>query len=476
MRAPLAGLAAVMLTAAAPIVYPVTPKGPVVDVQHGVSVADPYRWLENDVRNDKQVEAWVAEENKVTNAYLATLPKRDAIKTRLTELWNYERFGVPRLRGTSQFYTRNAGLQNQAVLYVQQGDSPARVLIDPNPWATDGATALAEWTPSKDGKFLAYAVQDGGTDWRTVRVRDVATGTDLADTLEGVKYTGEVAWLSDGSGFYYSRFPAPPAGQKYQSETLNEAIWFHRIGTPQSADTMVFATPDRPRLGHHAELSDDGRWMVVSSFEGSGGNAIFIADRSKGETPRPLVTGLDKEWLFAGSEGGDLWFVTNSEAPRYHLLGVDGATGKRSVVVPEGKATMTGGALVGKRLVVDTLEDAKSVVRLYETDGKPAGTVPLPGIGTAAGFEAATARNLFCLHQLQPADDHLSLSTAPPDRRRCGRTPKVAFNPDDYRRRAALLSRRRTARGCRCSSSKKGPRPKSRRRRCSMAMAASTSR
>ena len=135
MRTPVAGLAAVMLTAAAPIAYPVTPKGPVVDVQHGVSVADPYRWLENDVRNDKQVEAWVAAENQVTNAYLATLPKRDAIKTRLTELWNYERFGIPRLRGTSQFYSRNSGLQNQAVLYVQQGESPARVLIDPNPWA-----------------------------------------------------------------------------------------------------------------------------------------------------------------------------------------------------------------------------------------------------------------------------------------------------------------------------------------------------
>ena len=360
------------------------------------------------------------------------MPGRDAIRTRLTQLWNYERFGIPRLRGATQFYVRNSGLQNQAVLYVQDGAGAARVLIDPNPWAKDGATALAEWEPSDDGKHLAYAVQDGGTDWRTIRVRDVAAGTDLPDTLEGVKFTGQVAWLPDGSGFTYSRFPAPPAGEKYQSETFNEAIWLHRLGTPQSADRMVFATADRPRLGHHAELSDDGRWMVVSSFEGSGGNAIFVADLSKGETPRPLVSGLDKEWLFVASEGGTLWFVTNHDAPRYHLVAVDGATGKTSVVVPEARTTMTGASLVGKRLVVATMEDARSVVRLYETDGTPVGTVPLPGIGSVMGFEGGASPVTFFAFTsfnrpttIYAFDSATSAATAV-------RTPKVDFNPDDY--------------------------------------------
>jgi prolyl oligopeptidase len=417
---------------AAPIAYPETQRGFEVEARHGLSVPDPYRWLEADVRTDANVAKWVEAQNKVTMAYLAGLPKRDAIQKRLTELYNYERFGIPKVRGGVQFFARNSGLQNQSVLYVQAPGAEPRVLIDPNPWAKDGATALAEWTPSKDGKHLAYAVQDGGTDWRTIKVRDVATGTDLADTLEGAKYTGTVAWLPDGSGFYYSRFPAPPAGQKYQSETQNEAIWLHKIGTPQSADTMVFATPDKPKLSLHATLSEDGRWMVVSSYQSSGGNGIYIADLSKGETPRPLVTALDKEWIFAGSQGGTLYFVTNKDAPRYHLLAVDGATGKTSVTVAEGAATMAGGAVLGKRLLVETLEDAKSVVRLYELDGKPVGVVPLPGIGTAGGFESSEDGKTFFAFSSFATPGSIWRYDAATNAAEVVREAKVAFNSADY--------------------------------------------
>jgi len=261
---------------------------------------------------------------------------------------------------------------------------------------------------------------------------NVATGTDLADSLEGVKYTGEVAWRPDGSGFYYSRFPAPPAGQKYQSATLNEAIWFHKLGTPQSADTKVFATPDRPKLGHHAQLSEDGRWMVVSSSESSGGNAVFIADLSKGETPRAFVSALDKEWGFAGSQGGTLYFVTNKDAPRYQLLAVDGASGSGKPVVPEGAATLTGGAVVGKRLVVETLEDAKSVVRLYETDGKPVGVVPLPGIGTAGGFQSSDDGKTWFAFSSFATPGSIWRYDAATNTAEVVRQAKVAFNPADY--------------------------------------------
>ena len=435
MRLPLA-IVMMMSTAApvvaAPIAYPETQRGFEVEARHGLSVPDPYRWLEADVRTDANVAKWVDAQNKVTTGYLAGLPKRDMIRDRLTALYNYERFGIPRVRGGLQFFARNSGLQNQSVLYVQAQGAEPRVLIDPNPWAKDGATALAEWTPSKDGKHLAYAVQDGGTDWRTIKVMNVATGTDLADTLEGVKYTGEVAWRPDGSGFYYSRFPAPPAGEKYQSATLNEAIWFHKLGTPQSADTKVFATPDRPKLGHHARLSEDGRWMVVGSSESSGGNAVFIADLSKGETPRPFVTALDKEWGFAGSQGGTLYFVTNKDAPRYQLLAVDGATGTSKPVVAEGAATLTGGAVIGKRLVVETLEDAKSVVRLYETDGKPVGVVPLPGIGTAMGFEASDDGKTFFAFSSFATPGSIWSYDAITNTAEVVRQAKVAFNPADY--------------------------------------------
>lgn len=435
MRLPLAivmMMSSAVPAVAAPIAYPETQRGFEVEARHGLSVPDPYRWLEADVRTDANVATWVDAQNKVTMGYLAGLPKRDMIRTRLTELYNYERFGIPRVRGGLQFFARNSGLQNQSVLYVQANGAEPRVLIDPNPWAKDGATALAEWTPSKDGKHLAYAVQDGGTDWRTIKVMNVATGTDLADSLEGVKYTGEVAWRPDGSGFYYSRFPAPPAGEKYQSATLNEAIWFHKLGTPQSADTKVFATPNRPKLGHHATLSEDGRWMVVSSSESSGGNAIFIADLSKGETPRPFVTVLDKEWGFAGSQGGTLYFVTNKDAPRYQVLAVDGATGTSKPVVAEGAATLTGGAVVGKRLVVETLEDAKSVVRLYETDGKPVGVVPLPGIGTAMGFESSEDGKTWFAFSSFATPGSIWRYDADTNTAEVVRQAKVAFNPADY--------------------------------------------
>lgn len=428
-------VAALLMSApvvAAPFAYPVTPKVAQVDVQHGVSVADPYRWLENDVRTDTKVAEWVAAENAVTNAYLASLPGRDAIKARLTQLWNYERFGVPRVRGDAQFYTRNSGLQNQAVLYVAQGDAPARVLIDPNPWAKDGATALAEWLPSDDGKYVAYAVQDGGTDWRTIKVRDVAAGTDLPDVVEWAKYSN-TAWAGDGSGFYYSRFEAPAEGAKFQSLTTNQHLMFHRLGTQQSADVLVYATPDRPKLGHRAQVSDDGRWLMITSSAGTGAKfEISIADVSKGEKPRTLIAGLDHSWELAGSRGTTLYMVTDKAAPRYRIVAVDAISGAMTEVIGEGKATITGASMVGDRFVVETLADAKSVVGLYGMDGQRIGTVPLPGIGSASGFEGGKSNVThfgFSSFATPPTIWRYDAST---NTAKVVRTPQVAFNPDDF--------------------------------------------
>ena len=435
IRSPFAALLIASLPVAAiaaPLVYPATPIVAQTDVLHGMTVADPYRWLENDVRTDPNVATWVDQENAVTNTYLATLPGRDAIKARLTQLWNYERFGIPRLRGTTQFYTRNAGLQNQAVLYAQPGEAPARVLIDPNLWAKDGATALAEWEPSKNGNYLAYAVQDGGTDWRTIKVRDVATGTDLPDTIEWAKYSN-TAWAGDSSGFYYSRFEAPAEGAKFQSLTVNQHLMFHKLGTPQSADTLVYATPDRPKLGHGAEVSDDGRWLIVTSSAGTDDRyEISVADLSKREKPRTLIPGLDHSWSLAGSEGTVLWFVTDKAAPRYRLVAIDALTGKMTEVVPQGAATITGAALVGKRFVVETLADAKSVVNLYERSGKPAGTVPLPGIGTAAGFEGGDSAVTHFAFSSYNAPTTIFAFDSTANTAVAVRTPKVDFKPADY--------------------------------------------
>src|SRR5947209_11497751 len=220
------------------LAYPQTRRVDLVETQFGVKVADPYRWLENDVRTDADVKTWVDQQNAVTNNFLSTLPGRQELKQRLTQLFDYERFAAPEKKGGRYFYTHNSGLQNQAVLFVRdRADREGRVLIDPNPWAKDGATALAEWEPNEQGTKLLYAIQDGGTDWRTLKVRDVRSGKDLADTVKWVKFSG-LSWAKDGSGFYYSRFPAPKSGGTYQSLNENQQVYFHKLATKQSADRL----------------------------------------------------------------------------------------------------------------------------------------------------------------------------------------------------------------------------------------------
>lgn len=429
-------IAAVMMMSstaltAAPLAYPATATGPEVESRHGINVPDPYRWLENDVRTDAKVAAWVDAENKVTNAYLATLPGREAIRQRMTALFDYERFGIPRVKGGVQFFTRNSGLQNQSVLYVQAPGAEAKVLIDPNLWAKDGATALAEWEPSPDGKTLLYSVQDGGTDWRTVKLKDVVTGADLPDVLDWVK-SSAFAWKKDGSGFYYSRFPEQ-AGPKYLAVSLNQKLYFHKLGTPQSADVLVYETPAFPKRGHTAEVTDDGRWLVITTAEGTDSRyEVHVADIGKGEVPRALVTGLDYDWQLAGSQGDTLYFRTTKGATRGRIIAKNAITGEEREIVGESPATLENASLVGDRLVARTLEDAKSVVRLFAVDGTPAGVVALPGIGTAVGFESSeTGKTYFAFSSFATPTsiwqfDAASNSASPL------REPKVAFNPADY--------------------------------------------
>jgi len=376
--------------------YPVTATVPQVDTMFGEKIADPYRWLENDVRTDPKVRDWVTAQNRVTDAYLANLPLRATFQRRIRELTDYERMGTPRKAGSRYFYSRNTGLQNQATLWVRDGlDGAGRMLLDPNGWAKDGATALAEWAPSDDGRFLAYAVQDGGTDWRIIRVIDVATGKALPDEIRWAKYSGGVAWKPDGSGFFYSRFAAPVEGAKFQSPNLNQQVYFHRLGTAQVDDTLIYATPNQPKLGHGAQVTDDGRWLVLTTSEGTDPKVeISVARLSTGGVGpvRKLIAGLDNNWDLAGSVGDDFWFVTDRDAPRGRIVRVDAAAKRArfAPVIDETRDTLVGASLIGDRLVVAYLGDAKSEAELFELTGKKVGTVPLPGIGTAAGFGGKT--------------------------------------------------------------------------------------
>ncbi|MEG3179812.1 prolyl oligopeptidase family serine peptidase [Sphingomonas sp. LT1P40] len=376
-------------TMPAPITYPETKRGDVVEDQFGTKVADPYRWLEDDVRNNPEVAAWVAAQNKVTDAYLATLPGRDVFRSRLKALFDYERFGAPYKKGGRYFYFRNSGLQNQAVLYVRDSvNGEGRVLIDPNTWAKDGATALAEWSPSEDGTRLAYGVQDGGTDWRTVRVLDVNTGAVLADEIKWAKFTG-ISWAKDGSGFFYARFPEPKEGTAFQAGADNHAVYFHKLGTPQSADRLLYSTPENPKLLNGVGITDDGRYAVLYSTPGSSTSDLSVIDlKSADWKPRKLVTGFDHEWGVVGNVGTKFFISTNKDAARSKLMTLDiaAATPTMTDLIPEGEAVLNSASLVGGRLILSYLVDAKTEVRRYTLDGKADGTVKLPGIGTAGGF------------------------------------------------------------------------------------------
>ncbi len=418
--------------------YPETRRVTQVDEQFGVKVADPYRWLENDVRTDAEVAKWVADENAVTNAYLATLPGRDIFAARLKTLLDYERFGVPFKKGGHYFYTHNSGLQNQAVLYVRDSvDGAGRVLIDPNGWSKDGATALAEWSPSEDGKKLAYAVQDGGTDWRTVKVLDVASGA-VSDTIEWVKFSG-LAWAKDGSGFYYSRFAAPAAGAKFQALNENQQIYFHKLGTAQAADPLIYATPESPKLGHTAQVTDDGKWLVITTHEGTDNRyQITVIDLTAPKpVPRTIFKGLDYEWSLVGNVGGNFYWVTNKNAPRGRIVATN--LYARSAEVPEqelvaqGKDVLAGASLVGGKLLVSYLADVKSEIRRYTLDGKPDGVVPLPGIGAAGGFggEEGDPETFFAFTSFATPTTiyryDVTTGQATP-----WAAPKVAFDPARY--------------------------------------------
>ena len=417
--------------------YPNTRAVEQIDTQFGVPVADPYRWLENDVRTDTDVAAWVTAQNKVTDAYLATLPGRDIFRARLKTLLDYERFGVPVKKGGRYFYARNSGLQNQAPVYVRDRlTGPARMLIDPNTLSTDGATALGEWTPSSDGSKLLYAIQDGGTDWRTVKVLDVATGQTAADTVEWVKFSN-LAWAKDCSGFYYSRFPAPAEGKKFQSLNENQAIYFHTLGTPQSADRLIYATPDAPKRGHSADVTDDGKWLVIATTEGTDNrNEITLIDLTKaGAAPRRLITGLDNEWSPIGNVGNTFYFSTNKAAPRGKIVAIDLAQPTTVVrdIVAEDKAVLEGGGLIDGVLIAQYLVDVKAEVRRYDTAGKPLGNVTLPGIGSVSGFRGdATDREAFFAFASFATPSTIYRYDVKTGQATVWAQPKVAFDPSRF--------------------------------------------
>ncbi|GGB63551.1 prolyl endopeptidase [Blastomonas aquatica] len=419
-----------------PVAYPTTETVGTVDEQFGVKVQDPYRWLENDVRVDPKVAAWVEAQNKVTDAYLETVPGREQLASRMRALYDYARTGVPEVAGDRYFFTRNSGLQNQAVLYVKDGkDGAERVLIDPNAWAKDGATALDSWVPSKDGTKLIYSIQDGGSDWRTVKVLDVATGKTMDDEIKWVKFSA-LEWDKVGQGFYYSRFPEPDKEGEFQSLNTDQEIRYHLLGTPQADDPLIYATPEEPQLNHVAQVADDGSFLLVTSSSGTDERyRLTMIGLNGDETRRVIVPDLLNDWSMIGMSGGRIYFVTNKDAPRLRIvsMAITGSESALDTVVAEGESVISGASVVGGRLVVNYLQDARNVVKLFDLAGKPMGELPLPGIGSVGGFDGDldSTETFFSYSSFnRPTTiyryDLTSGQVTP------WAEPKLAFNPDDY--------------------------------------------
>ncbi len=383
-----------------PVEYPKTRQVDQVDDYFGVEVADPYRWLED--LDGEETAAWVAAQNEVAEPFLASLPGRTAIEDRLREIWNYERWSTPAKRGERYFYNHNDGLQDQSVVYVaesmdQEGDKPpGRVLLDPNTWSDDATVALAGFAPSRDGRYVAYAQSDGGSDWRTWKVHDVETGEDTGDLIDFTKFTS-ISWMPDNSGFFYSRYPPREDDPTKGDGSKAVSVYFHALGTQQSEDRLVFSQPDHPRRNPYASVSEDGEYLLVNLQEGYLENAVHYRRIDEPDTAiRPLLDQWDALYGYVVNIGSVFLFETNKDAPRNRIVAVDtaekGTPGNPTLheVLPESEDTLSYVSAVGRKLVLNYLHDARTVVRLAEPNGiepaTPAGEVELPGIGTAGGF------------------------------------------------------------------------------------------
>nr|WP_240481713.1 prolyl oligopeptidase family serine peptidase [Novosphingobium fuchskuhlense] len=429
--------------------YPPTRRDSLIEHQFGEDLADPYRWLEADVRSSPEVATWVQQQNAASSAYLAELPGRNALREKIRSLFAYERFSLPRKAGGRYFYTRNSGLQNQAVLQVREGlGGTGRVLVDPNNWSTEtgeGLRTLDAWVPSPAGRLVALTQQRDGSDWRTIRLVDVNTGAMLADRLEWANDTA-IGWVGDG-GFLYARYPAPPEGEAYRAPVYDKAIWYHRVGTPQSADVKVFATPDHRDWNHRLAVSSDGRWaVIISSASTLPRRTVHVIPLVRGRLAAgaqdwpalPIAAEMTDDWKFIEGIGDQLWFITNAGAPHYRLVRVNldrQQPGQFSIntVIDERLDTLDAGRIVGRRLILSYLQQGASYAVVTDLNGHPQRAITVDAIGSASGFggRPGDPETFYQFSSFNQPPSIFRLDT------RTGKAtpfavPRLSFNPDDY--------------------------------------------
>jgi prolyl oligopeptidase len=428
----------------APFAYPKAKTVDQVDDYHGTKVADPYRWLED--TDSAETHDWVEAENKLTFSYLDKIPYRGAIRERLLKLWNYERFTVPTQEGGRYFYQHNNGLQNQNVLLVAESlNAEPRVLLDPNTLSSDGTIALSDASVTDDGKLMAYATAVSGSDWNEWHVRDVDTGKDLPDLIKWVKFSG-ASWTKDNKGFYYSRFNEPKEGSSLRDANYFQKLYYHKLGTSQSDDQLIYERPDNKELGFGGNVTDDGHYLIIFVWQGtSPKNRVYYKDLTQPDSPVvKLLDDADASYNFIDNDGPVLWIQTDLDAPRGRLIAIDTRHPERAnwkTVVPQGPDKLEGSSVVSNLFLLSYLKDARTEVRVYDLNGKFVRNVDLPGIGTAGGFggkrkDTETFYNFTsfisptAVYRYDPATGKSSTF----------RQPKVDFDPTKYETRQVFYN------------------------------------
>jgi prolyl oligopeptidase len=439
--------------------YPVSKMVDQQDDYHGVQVADPYRWLED--ANSADTGAWVAAQNRLTQSYLVQIPGRDAIRDRLTQLWNYERFSVPFKQGGRYFYSRNDGLQNQAVLYTVNSlnapqaslDDAPRVLLDPNTLSQDGTVALAGIEVSPDGKYLAYGTSASGSDWNEWQVREIASGVDLADKLEWVKFSG-ASWSKDSQGFFYSRYDAPQEASRLADINHFQKLYFHQIGTGQEHDVLVYDRPDQKEWGFSGQVSDDGAYLVITASQGTARqNRVFYQDLTaqyqqkegkKGGKVTGLLEGFDAAYEFIDNDGPVFLFRTDNNAARGRIVAIDlrqPEPANWKEIVPEASQTLVSANVINGQLLVNYLADAHSQVKLFDLDGKLLREIALPGIGSVAGFDGKRGDSeTFYSYTSFTTPSTIYRYDMNSGQSSIYRQPVVAFDPDAFETRQQFFT------------------------------------
>jgi prolyl oligopeptidase len=416
--------------------YPAAPRGDVVDEHHGVRVADPYRWLED--ADSPATQAWIEAQNNVTRGWLEQVEERPALVKRLTELWDYERYGLPELHGGRWFVTRNDGLQNQAVLYeLDSLDGELRVLLDPNTLSADGTLALAGAEFSDDGRYLAYGISDGGSDWTVWRVREVESGRDLADELRWVKFA-RPQWAPDSSGLYYSRYDEPAPGAELAGVNFNQKLCFHVLGAQQSDDVVLLARPDHKEWSFHPTVSEDGRWLVISVSRGADPkNLVFVRDLRRADAEIvELVGEFVGSFEYVASHETRLSFRTDLDAPRGRLVSIDLAAPSPALwttLVPEGEDKLDAVNFVGLHFFCSYTKDARSAVTMHREDGAFVRDVELPGVGAASGFDGRS-RDPLTFYSFSSFRQPSTVYQYEIEKgeSRLWRAPKLAFDPKSF--------------------------------------------